>query len=650
MSNIVELNSTTTSDLVKVNNISLGDIININGISSSFDWAGFTGDDFTGTDGDLPNAAIWVQAETANKDATIQSNKLNFVGTSGEKCNNLGKFNLSGDFDVQVDFSDLSIGTPSSATLYAAQMLVYEATTDTHLGQISRARTYLGVDNIISLGEVIAADFFASSETEGKLRMTRVSGVIKVWHWHAGNARWEYDGGTEGWTVHAGNTNNVYITLNFNCGTGGTLTANMDNFTINSGTVVPPHDWADFTGDDFTGDDGYAPNLAFWKTTDISNVLQIVSNKLEFDATAISSPQIDALVQSKFQFSGDFDIQLDFTCPTFTEPPGTHYCPLIYIYGVDSETYKGYIGRGRSSSKDQYWSNGTDVGGAQAGPADASGQLRFTRVSGVLKVFYWDNGQWEWDGDSDGRTVDSSFSTDMYFSVYWEQESGEDVAGTIDNVVINSGTVVPPYDWAGFTGDDFTGVDGTDPNPIVWTLTQNDGGYASIVSNDWHYDSGGGDNNYQTVLKSRFTLSGDFQIKVSFANLVWDAPTDAGCYFPIFQLFTSAPAEVARISRLYTSGGTDGFSSQGNAAGSETYAEAGSSGVLRLIRTSGSITCSQWDAVAERWEWNGSAGTRSIGNSSADLSIQLFLEQENNSQVVGDILGVEIVSGTVVPP
>ena len=446
MSNIVELNSTTTSDLVKVNNISLGDIININGISSSFDWAGFTGDDFTGTDGDLPNAAIWVQAETANKDATIQSNKLNFVGTSGEKCNNLGKFNLSGDFDVQVDFSDLSIGTPSSATLYAAQMLVYEASTDTHLGQISRARTYLGVNNIISLGEVIAADFFASSETEGKLRMTRVSGVIKVWHWHAGNARWEYDGGTEGWTVHAGNTNNVYITLNFNCGTGGTLTANMDNFTINSGTVVPP------------------------------------------------------------------------------------------------------------------------------------------------------------------------------------------------------------YDWAGFTGDDFTGVDGTDPNPIVWTLTQNDGGYASIVSNDWHYDSGGGDNNYQTVLKSRFTLSGDFQIKVSFANLVWDAPTDAGCYFPIFQLFTSAPAEVARISRLYTSGGTDGFSSQGNAAGSETYAEAGSSGVLRLIRTSDSITCSQWDAVAERWEWNGAAGTRYIGNSSANLSIQLFLEQENNSQVVGDILGVEIVSGTVVPP
>jgi hypothetical protein len=57
-------------------------------------------DDFTGTDGGVPDTNLWTRSST---DADIYDNKLRFADNSSS-VSVYSEFSLSGDFNIQVDF------------------------------------------------------------------------------------------------------------------------------------------------------------------------------------------------------------------------------------------------------------------------------------------------------------------------------------------------------------------------------------------------------------------------------------------------------------------------------------------------------------------------------------------------------------------
>jgi hypothetical protein len=242
---------------------------------------------------------------------------------------------------------------------------------------------------------------------------------------------------------------------------------NLSDSAIGNGDITEVFDALAYTGDDFTGEDGASPDTDLWDVEDDDSVTSIQNNKFEFDASAIASPQIIARIIGKFQATGDFDVSVDFTADQFTQPPGTHYCPSFQAMRVSDDVNIAQIARVRSASLNQYRAYGLNEGGAYKGPADAFGKLRLTRISGVIRSFYWTDtagGQWEWDGNTAGIIVANNgpgSTEDVYFRFYWEQESGEDVQGTIDNFVVNSGTLI----WA----------PGTHPNRKKIAVTRADG-------------------------------------------------------------------------------------------------------------------------------------------------------------------------------
>lgn len=182
-------------------------------------------DDFTGTNGDTPDPLKWEDLSSGM--ATIQSNKLRFSSTSYATVRSY--FKLSGDFDVQVDFSNLSGET---ADFEGALITAYvDSENSGHIRAGYRTAPGISFDGNSEVGDVWGAGGTVSrTNSYGKLRIDR-SGT--TW-------RTRYQDGGGGWTQlysQAGGTGDVQITFS----TGwidGTIVVDFDNFTINSGHVI----------------------------------------------------------------------------------------------------------------------------------------------------------------------------------------------------------------------------------------------------------------------------------------------------------------------------------------------------------------------------------------------------------------------------
>jgi len=86
--------------------------------------------------------------------------------------------------------------------------------------------------------DVVAASY-AKADSSGKLRITRVSGAVRVYEWDSGQSRWEYGGSTTGRLMASSQTGDVYFHIYFEERANSDLNANVDNFAINSGVVSP---------------------------------------------------------------------------------------------------------------------------------------------------------------------------------------------------------------------------------------------------------------------------------------------------------------------------------------------------------------------------------------------------------------------------
>jgi len=237
---IIESINESTPLFSKADGVLTSGISYINGIYNF--WPTFSGDDFSGTNGDPPNTDLWTEMLDEGVSATIQSDALNFDspgGNSNYRNQFNSRFGLSGDFSIQIDFSISSLTAPTDSVSHAAYFRVNRASDNANMGYISRGRDTT-TNKYWSDGASVSSSTFVTTDSSGQFKITRVSGVIKVFQWDSVSSRWEWNGSTAGRQVTNSETGNLYILLYFEQENNSTVDSSIDNFVINSGTVVAP--------------------------------------------------------------------------------------------------------------------------------------------------------------------------------------------------------------------------------------------------------------------------------------------------------------------------------------------------------------------------------------------------------------------------
>ena len=139
---------------------------------SGYNWDNFTGDDFTGNDDDPPNSDVWSIIGDPAK-VYINNNQLRTVNYQGDNNGVNSKFNISGNFDIQVDlnvsynYDGAGIVTPFMEVQYVSdpgnRMRIY---LETALDSKFVRQTYAG-------GVYRGANFGPSESASSTYRITR---------------------------------------------------------------------------------------------------------------------------------------------------------------------------------------------------------------------------------------------------------------------------------------------------------------------------------------------------------------------------------------------------------------------------------------------------------------------------------------------
>jgi len=202
--------------------------------------------------------------------------------------------------------------------------------------------------------------------------------------------------------------------------------------------------WPNFTGDDFTGVNGDPPNTRVWTETDANNYLDIQSNKLNYDTGGAAGSQDITTVDSKFVFTGDFDITIDLLISTWTGLSGSYTYPLLF-YIVDGVTEVGYVGKGiRSTTQKVHAGGGTNQAFTVLTDTTLQNNYRIKRTSGVVVVYVFENSRWEWNGSTSSLQVINSNTNDLSVRMKFVTRSGDTLAVNVDDFVISSGVFTPP--------------------------------------------------------------------------------------------------------------------------------------------------------------------------------------------------------------
>jgi hypothetical protein len=207
-------------------------------------------DTFTGPNGTLPNPDIWtINNGSASGTCLLNNNKLRIsipLSANDESIQIISNFELSGEFDIQIDYENISYTSPSSSVSFLGDLRVYGSTYRYYIGfQRTPTVHYIfvysnGGDNVqIKVSPQI---------TSSKMKLTRdTSGNVKGYLWV--NSQWEWNGNTSGYSFSSADlsdmTVRVFVSADFN----GATTTDFDNFVVNSGTVIPDLMLEDFSLD-----------------------------------------------------------------------------------------------------------------------------------------------------------------------------------------------------------------------------------------------------------------------------------------------------------------------------------------------------------------------------------------------------------------
>jgi hypothetical protein len=239
MSDIVDINGIPFGDLSKVNAIEKANFSSINGIDADaggIDWGSFTGDDFTGTNGDLYDTEIWKVYFVEGDDPwEIQDNQLRITVDPNDRNDLVSTFSLEGDFDVEIDYTLL---TYPSTNEWQITLLAIASPEDQLYGVRIRHSYYNGhriLHKAINGGSSYDVDQVPTSVTTAKLRIVRVDNNFTSYHGEEGTTFMKTS------AVSGANGKDFqFIIRGFSSSSNPAALFDIDNFTINSGTVVPP--------------------------------------------------------------------------------------------------------------------------------------------------------------------------------------------------------------------------------------------------------------------------------------------------------------------------------------------------------------------------------------------------------------------------
>jgi len=190
-------------------------------------------DDFTGLNGSTPNSDLWYTNESTSGTVTIQNDKLRYtLNTAGssEYSYIYSKYELTGDFDFQCDFSDLVGGNELAGTGFELRFKV-----DDSNNMFIKARFPLttGFNSRITIGGSTSNYYDTRTNSYGKLKVTRLNDFV-ILYYLDGGGNW-----TIGHTAEGFSTNDGEIILGtWAPASSGLVSVYVDNFLLNLGTVV----------------------------------------------------------------------------------------------------------------------------------------------------------------------------------------------------------------------------------------------------------------------------------------------------------------------------------------------------------------------------------------------------------------------------
>ncbi|MHC4674633.1 MAG: DUF6531 domain-containing protein, partial [Planctomycetota bacterium] len=468
-------------------------------------------DDFTGSDGDLPNPALW--SINGYPDHTrIQSGKLNIRSDSSDTWNTIHSretFWLRGDFDIQVDFEVVS--GPETSRWHGFLAIYNQAGHYTRFerqyndAQGGHGYRHFGYDgtNYPMEGTINRND------TSGKLKLTRSGATFKSYAWY--NDQWNLVATSSGFNTGE----DVYLQIGVAVGTDKPAAEiNFDNFQVNSGNLGSFKHRKNFAVYDDKGRQCYAeiqkwdpfnkkallwvsvPEVSATKDTRLkiyfdknmevqeTRPVEIASDQFVLENGSAPTPELwwfdgQPTVQegklhllstgpiqriiSRWYIKGDFDIQYDFDL--VQDPAVKRWNLVLRATSRDGKIVRVYY---RYHNNYEYIFNsynGTSwMTSGTLSRRDTSGKLRLSRIGDVFYGFYWDadNG-WVEVGNTSGTGVKntSDYRVDLYLDSVENKPTAE---ALVDNFTVNSGTVT------GFAGDT-----GETPAWAVW-----DGNYKAV--------------------------------------------------------------------------------------------------------------------------------------------------------------------------
>lgn len=159
-------------------------------------------------------------------------------GTTWSGAHSAGKVYLYGDFDMQVDYNAASLPATNGW-----HVLMRAQTDDQKIVEIKRA--YYG-SNIYDAAYYNGSAWqtwnpIATSDTSGKLRITRTGSNFYVSYWDSVDNRWEYNNNPGGYLVASGiGTAPVFFFLATGTQSNNFVaTSYFDNFTVSATNIVP---------------------------------------------------------------------------------------------------------------------------------------------------------------------------------------------------------------------------------------------------------------------------------------------------------------------------------------------------------------------------------------------------------------------------
>ncbi len=249
----------------------------------------------------------------------------------------------------------------------------------------------------------------------------------------------------------------------------------------------PPDNYSD----PFTGADGSMPDTRKWE---IGGSPDIQNNMVEITNTPGSAEQI----VSRRTFTGDFDVQVDFS---IINAPTVNSFGCDFLAFIDS-THAILIRAARFSGAlyfQQAYINGGSWQFSQVSRTNNNGKLRIVRAGTSFSTFKVD-GAGTFGEVSTTRTIGSagnSVSIVINNSIW---DTNPAITCRYDNYLINSGDVAPTV------YDPFTGADDSAINVSKWSKT----GSPDIQGNTAELSQG-------ESITSLYTFNGNFEIQIDVA-------------------------------------------------------------------------------------------------------------------------------------